>query len=791
MKNLYHLSLLFFLAATQMVNAQSLYSQGASIPYEYNCRIADPIAQERNHPIDILHMKLNVSFNVKEGKVMGKVNHKFKTLQQNIDTLFFDAPGIKISAARVDGKEANFRTIPAGVVVDIKNQWGFDEEHQISFEYTATPKKGLYFIGWNEPQAPKASVWHTRQQIWTQGQGIDNRHWIPMYDDMGDKFVTETVITFDEKYQVLSNGKLLSKKSDKKGNIVWHYKINNPHAGYLLMMAVGKYSVKSTKTKRGTPVNFWYYPEYKDRVEASSRYTERMIEFLEDETGVPYQWGAYSQVMVQDFLYGAMENTSATICGDFFVVDERAYLDRNYVGVNAHELTHQWFGDLITARGPGDAWLQESFATYYAKIFFETTDGPEAVKFNFRNECNTAFAASKKDLYPIRHTKSGTARIYPKGSAVLSLLRYVIGDEEFKRAINHYLNRHKFGNVNTDDFQKAFKDKLGMNLDWFFEQWIWKGNEPYYKVRFDHFGNRAQFNVTQTQKGTMADGLFKMPIWFSIYYKDGSSDKRKVWVSEQNTIVNFDTKGKNISYVLFDENNEIMKQVDFDKPEAMWIAQAEKAKHGIDRFDAIRALSTMAVDKRVKLYDRLYAKEAVFQVRREMASQLAGLEQGKEFTSRAFADRHARVRETVASKASPKRHKDAITALLKDSSYKVVEAALDNLIRHQIPFFEDQLAGVDGMNNAIAIKYNALKYERSGDAAFADKIVSFAGPAYEFRTRINAFNALKRLNYMSPQAAKNLVQASRTYNRRLANPAAQTIRHFKQQSGMSNFFKGL
>lgn len=756
---------------------------------DYNCYVADPTAQERNHSVDITHMKVDVSFDVKAGKVIGKVDHQFKTIQKNIDTLFFNAPGIVINSAKIDGKEAKFTIIKEGVVVQITKKWGFDESHVISFNYIATPKRGIYFIGWNQEEIKNPTPWNTRKQIWTQGQGIDNRNWIPMYDDMGDKFFTETIITFDEKYKVLSNGDLISKKSDKKGNIKWHYKLNNPHAGYLLMLAIGKYEVKSTKTKRGTPVNFWYYPEFKDRVEYTSKYTEEMIEFLEDETGVAYPWGAYSQIMVQDFLYGAMENTSATIFGDFFFVDKRAFLDRNYIGVNCHELTHQWFGDLITARGPGDAWLQESFATYYAKIFYATIENDDAVKFNFRREGESAFAASKKDYYPIRHTNSGTARIYPKGSGVLSMLRYVVGDEEFKRVIQYYLTKHKFGNVNTDDFQQAFKDKLGMNLDWFFDQWVWKGNEPKYQVRFEEYGTRGQFDVTQVQKSTMADGLFKMPIVFSVYYKDGTSDSKKVWISEKNHVVRFNTKGKNVSYVLFDENSNIMKQVDFEKSEKMLFAQAQLAKNAIDRFDAVKALAKKKDEEKINCYSEWYKTEKSYQVRTEMIRQIANKVKALPLCKLALKDESAKVRRMLAQKLDASFAKTELEALLSDPSYGVVESALDNLIGSGLAFNSESLKGVDGLNNAISIKYNAHQYALLGDDMYLNRVIEMAGPAFEFRTRINAFNALKRLNIMNQKAADYIQQATKAYNRRLAGPAKETVKHFQGQTNMRQFFK--
>src|SRR5690606_28374585 len=291
----------------------------------------------RNHSVDIQHMKVTVSFIPEQGKVMGHVEHTFSTLQKKIDTLFFDGPGISIESAEMDGKALKFRVDSAGVTVFFEKSLTWSETHKISFKYTALPKKGIYFIGWNQPEnTGKPDIDYIRKQIWTQGQGVDNRFWIPMYDCMNDKFTTETVVTMKNPYKVLSNGKKVEVKDNGNGTSTWHYHLEKPHAGYLLMLGIGNYEVRESKTKRGTPVQFWYYPEFKERVEPTCLRTERMIELLEEQTGIDYPWGSYSQIMVQNFLYGAMENTSATIFGDFFTVDAFGFKDRNYLGVNCH-----------------------------------------------------------------------------------------------------------------------------------------------------------------------------------------------------------------------------------------------------------------------------------------------------------------------------------------------------------------------------------------------------------------------------------------------------------------------
>ncbi|MFM2425360.1 MAG: hypothetical protein RL747_904, partial [Bacteroidota bacterium] len=453
----------------------------------------DPGAHERDRNIDVTHMKVEVRFDVYKKSVLGKVTHTFNVLQNQVDTIFFDGPGIEIVSATLDGRALSHTTLPEGVVV----QCGLNEaiampvarnkkpktQHQIVFEYIAYPKKGIYFSGYTAANGQPLTgnideADMIRKQIWTQGQGIDNRHWIPMIDDRSDKYITETVVTHDSKQQVLSNGTLKSKKVNKDGTTTWHYALNQPHAGYLLMLGIGNYAVKNSKTALGTPMQFWYYPEHPEKIEPTSRYSEQIIDFLATETGIPYPWISYSQVMVQDFLYGAMENTSATTFGDFFWVDKRGFQDRNYVVVNAHEATHQWFGDFITGRHDGEQWLQESFATFYPGLFVGNVYGKDELDWYFRDQMNGAVAAGKANSLPVRHSAAGSSRHYPKGASVLHMLRHILGEDNFRRSINHYLQKHAFATVETWDLQKAILDETGINMDWFFDQWIHRGGEP-------------------------------------------------------------------------------------------------------------------------------------------------------------------------------------------------------------------------------------------------------------------------------------------------------------------------
>ncbi|MFN5920609.1 MAG: M1 family metallopeptidase [Bacteroidota bacterium] len=754
----------------------------------------------REHALDITRMKVEVQFEPEKGLVKGKVTHTFVVLQKKVDSVFFDGPGIAVKKATLNGQPLPYTTQSKGIWVKPSSPLAWDQNGTIVFEYEATPRKGIYFIGWNVPANPKKNPFAVRKQIWTQGQGIDNRYWIPMYDDMNDKFITETVITFDKEYEVLSNGVLQKKTGNKDNTTTWHYSMSKPHAGYLLMLGIGKYAIKTSKSGRGVPMNFYYYPEFADRMEPTYRYSERMVDFLERETGIPYPWESYSQIMVQDFLYGAMENTTATIFGDFFNVDARAYVDRNYVGVNCHELTHQWFGDYITARDGRDTWLQESYATYYPKVFNREILGEDEYNWQRRGEHNSALEASKKDRNPIRHTQGGTARVYPKGSAVISMLSYVLGDEQWKRALNHYLKTHAYANVETNDLIQAIQDKLGLDMSWFFDQWIYRGGEPEYTVHYEDLfyknGSRCtEIAIEQTHARDEVVGLFKMPVVLQVHYTDGSIDEVSEWIQEQTEVVKIPNRAnKDISFVLFDPNSNIMKSVKFTKDYNQLAEQLKRAPHMLDRYDALVALRETAVEKKRSLLLDALKKETFHQLKTEIVNQLIPDAASAEsirtvFTQSAPSPKLAAIRKCSGS---DEKWKQTCASALKDSSYDVVQAALEKLCKTwpgEAATWLDATKDVDGMGNTVRIKWLELAYQHSYNVqASLDELIAFAGNAWEFRTRNNAFTSLKNLGICDERVVAHLMDAMLNTNSRLASPAAQLAEHFALQTGYRNLF---
>ncbi len=779
-------------------------------------------ARSREHPVDMQKMVLNVKFEPKEGKVIGSVTHEFVPIQQYVDSIYFDAPGITINKATLEQvithekgtkkrkkgdypknpevlpdyiiklKVVKFSTDKGGIMVYTPGM-DWKTRYRIRFEYEATPKRGIYFMGWNEPTAEtKLAEWgHVRNQIWTQGQGIDNRHWIPCYDESNDKLITETYITFNKNYKVLSNGLMLDKKENIADNTTtWHYTMSQPHASYLLMIAIDKYEVKSTKSARGVPVNFWYYPEFAtDRLEPSSIYTEQMVDFMEEELGVNYPWESYSQVMVQDFIYGAMENTTATIFGDFFYVDKRAFLERNYIGVNMHEFTHQWFGDYVTARHGRDTWLQESFATHYPKYFFRSIYGEDFFQWQRRGELTQILDAEKKDRLPITNSQSGTARVYPKGSATLDMLRLVLGNEQYRKVIKQYLEKHSYRNVETNDLELAVHECLGLNLDWFFDQWLYRGGVPHYQVKWEKIGSNTRIYINQIQTVDDVVGYFKMPVVVQVVYADGSLDSKRILNEGKNQMIDIPNTGSmQVAYVLFDPNSQIIKNLTFVRTYKELEAQAKLSTNMMDRYDAILALRDTAADTKRELLMNRFQMETFQSIKVEIVNQLAKDSDPKiiPFVNDALSDADVNVRMAALNaidKMSDLR-RQLVEKMLTDSAYGIVEKALDKLCT-QFPQNTDKYLDITkndlGMGNSSRMKWLEVAI-RSGQKQYVPTLIRFAGSEFEFRTRINAFASIKALNHLDDATCKALFSAILSWNGRLATPAAETLNYLTQQA---------
>jgi aminopeptidase N len=746
------------------------------------CYLDDINRFPRERFVDFQDMNLMISFQPDSGKVMGSVVHRFNVLRSNVDSLYLDGTNMTIASAKLDGKSVRYEVSKKGIIFRFDSVLALNSVHRLSIDYSAKPRRGMYFIGWDDPTG------RCRKQIWTQGQGIDNRNWVPLFDDMSDKITTMIGITFDSKYKVLSNGSLLTTSLDGKGNTTWLYQMNKPHSPYLMMIGIGDYAISKERSTSGILLNQYYYPDQKQTLEPTYRYSKKIFDFLETEIGIPYPWLRYSQIPVQDFPYGAMENTSATVFGDFFCVDEKSFNDANYVYVNGHELAHQWFGDLVTSRSPKHHWLHESFATYYHCLTSGQVFGDDEFrKMMYENQV-AALTAGQNDYRGVGHSQANSSRHYLKGSYVLKMLRYVVGDKEFRMGLQKYLKDHQYENANTQDLIDAFHDTTGQEIAWFIDQWVSKGGEPHLKVEFS--SNKKESNYTflveQLQDTTPLVATFKMPVWVEIYFESGKKVRKQFWLENQKDTFQLEMQGKEkISYVLFDPNQEILKQMYFTRPTDWLINQAMEADNMIDRFEALLALRSTSIKKKEQALRKVFSKEQYYYTQAEALKQLidAGVNVKKEVNWMVEKGSPQLQKAVLSNWANiPAEYESAITALLSAKSYDVIQIAL---IRGVMNFKENtdyyleqtkNVVGTKGKN--VRIQWLEINAGKTKAEESYKELVDYTSNSFDFITRQNAIGALKRLNYCNEQLITNLCLGVQKANWKLSKSCGLLIRHF-------------
>lgn len=416
--------------------------------------------------VDFTSMEGEIALNPTSKSVSGTIKYHFK-VKRPIDTIKIDAKNMQFSVVKINGKEVSYTN--SGKTLGLYQGYKIGKNN-IEISYTATPKQALYFVGWEAALGA--------EQIWTQGQGRYTSHWLPSFDDVNEKVIFNLAIGFNEAYQVISNGvlqKTTVSPTDKQHKI-WHFQMNQPMSSYLVMLAVGKFDKYTQHSNTNVPIELYLKPSDASKFPSTYKYSKEMFDFLEKETGIRYPWKIYKQVPVHDFLYAGMENTSATIFSQDFVVDEIGYNDLNYVNVNAHELAHHWFGDLITAKSGQHHWLQEGFATYYALLAEKELFGDDYFYFELLQYAQEIKRASRYDTIPILNEKASSLTFYKKGAWALHYLREGIGEEKFRKAVKAYLKKYRYKNVETDDFLQEVRKVASFDTEQFKEKWLKSSN---------------------------------------------------------------------------------------------------------------------------------------------------------------------------------------------------------------------------------------------------------------------------------------------------------------------------
>ena len=539
--------------------------------------------------VDIVHILLEIEVDPSARTVAGTATLRATALTPT-SSVELDAVELQIESVHANSKKALFRHDGRKLRIDTP-ALAIDDELVLDIAYRGAPRRGLYFTAPDDGYPTKPT------QAWTQGQDEDSRYWFPCFDSPHEKATSEVIATVPAAMFALSNGSLISDKTTGAKRTV-HWRLDVPHSCYLVTLAVGDFAKIETRW-RDVPVIYYCERGKEAECERTLARTPEMIELFSTKFGVAYPYPRYSQVFVTDFIFGGMENTSATTLTDSVLVDERAALDYDIDSLVAHELAHQWFGDLVTCRDWGEGWLNEGFATYSEYIWREHYEGRDAADLELE-EWGDSYLGEDSGRY--RRTIATKlydepidifdAHLYDKGGRVIHMLRHLLGDVAFDRSLAHYLTKHRHGLVESRDLARAVEDATGKVVDWFFSQWVidFAGHpELDVTIHWDPATEIASVTVEQRQHVDAKTPLFRIPteVRFRI---DGADIDVPIEIREAKQTFLTKLAGEP-TQAIFDPGHVVLATRNVDKPEPMWREELAHATLAIDRTAAAAALA--------------------------------------------------------------------------------------------------------------------------------------------------------------------------------------------------------
>ena len=549
---------------------------------------------------DLIHTQLQVSFDWEKKHVIGKANLRMEPYFYPQTHIVLDAKGLEIKAVVLyEGKKmvsSRFTTEKNKLTIVPEKTFFKGQAIELAIEYIAKPyelpdsgsaaitdHRGLYFINADgkDPDKP--------QQIWTQGETESASCWFPTFDTPNEKCTAEIQITVDNQFKTLSNGVLLYSKDSGKGFRTDVWEMKQPHSPYLFMMAIGKFAVVADKW-RTIPVQYWVEPKYEPVARKIFGNTPKMMEFFSNKLGYPYPWPKYDQVVVRDFVSGAMENTTASVFMEALQCTEKELEDKNWDDIIAHELFHQWFGDLVTLESWANLPLNESFANYSQYLWDEYKTGIDEADFQASKERQLyLFEAARKQepLIRYQHNKPDDmfdSHSYAKGGRILHMLRKVVGDEAFFEALRQYLVANAYQNTEIHQLRMAFEKVTGQDLNWFFNQWFMAAGHPELAIKQRYQNGVLRLIVTQQQDTTYTP-LYRLPVDIEVWV---GGQCQVVHTMVQHAVDTFSIPlAAEPQAIVWDREYQLLATTELDLTRPQIIGQFELASKAGHRYDAL------------------------------------------------------------------------------------------------------------------------------------------------------------------------------------------------------------
>jgi aminopeptidase N len=718
------------------------------------------------------HLKLEVDLDFERERLSGTCTLHLLAVRE-VERVELDAIAFDVDWVEVDGRRAEFENTGEKVRVILPKPLAPETKAKVAVRYQAHPQRGLYFWG------PDEGYPHRPRQAWSQGQDEDSRAWFPCLDSPSQRSTTEVIATFPAEMTALSNGMLVSNEV-RAGRRTMHYQFNFPHPPYLVTLAVGELE-EATEQAGETLLRYLFPKGRKDDALRCVGRTPQMMALFEEVTGQKYPYGSYAQVFVSEFIFGGMENTSATTLTDVALHDARAHLDYSAETLIAHELMHQWFGDLLTCRDWPHGWLNEGFATYGEVLWKARGDGEDEADEHRRAQLE-GYLAEAREHYarPIVARKFHQPvelfdrHLYEKGGLVLHELRTRLGDAAFFKAVRHYVEKNLGRSVETVDWARAIEEATGRNLDRFFDQYVLSPWHPELKVEVRHEVEHGRVRI-KVKQSHLRDGqglVYALPLRVCVV-SHGRETEHVLEVTDAEHVFFVAVEGAP-TQVRVDPRRERLATLEVEKPTTLWMEELAKAPEARARGDAAAALGKDGSHRAVEALARGVREDRFWAVQAACARALGSLRTpaAKAALLEGLNVKHPKARRAAGAALGQFRKDEEVGKALRklcekgDPSYFVEAEAARSLGKLKLPdtlplleklterpSFQDVIAAgaIDGMAESLApdawalvepkIAYGRPPFIRRAAAAALGKL---AEPAQKKAEAVDALGALLR-----------------------------------------------
>jgi len=623
----------------------------------------------RDRDIQVLHIAIDVTPDFKDRSVEGKTTIRFKPNLKPIRELRLDAVKLDVRTVESAEKIQGHQSTDEELVITFANEIPADKEVSVTVTYKAVPEEGLYF------RTPEMGYKEGDTHLFTQGETHEARHWYPCVDAPNFLHTTEVTCRVPEGMVVISNGRKVSEQKDPAtGLVAVHWSQEKPHANYLVTLCAGYFKSITDKYK-DIPLAFYVPASQIGEAATSFRDTKRLMEFFEQEIGVPYPWAKYDQVCVNDFVAGGMENTSATTLMDQTLFTDATENLRDSEGLVAHELAHQWFGDLVTCKDWSHTWLNEGFATYYETLFTGHKHGRDEMLLELNSRLrgltastNTGYGIVRRD-YGSSDAMFGSLS-YQKGSYVLHMLRSELGADLYRKCVKTYIERHQHGSVVTEDLRRVIEEFTSRSYDQFFDQWVYHASFPQLDATYswDQTTKQVKVSIRQTQPTNDDVLLFNVPLVVRFKGAFGTVDKTlQIAKKNEEFAFPFDSAP---TLVRFNPEVALLAKISFTTPAAMLNAQLTDTNDVLGRILAVEQLGNKRDKDTVARLKKVLNSDPFHAVRNEAVRSLRAIRTDEAFEVLLASTKQsdARVRRDVAR---------AINGFYREEAYDFARKSLD------------------------------------------------------------------------------------------------------------------